>query len=219
VEVCLRGVASEGTINIGSIDTTFHGPGIVQGGTGDLGAPPSWADALDGQSYSAPEQLMSKPVMAALGNPSGVTPPAQSQVYVESEQAGPILFGFVDGATVTTVPLSFHLINPLLGPNCRVGTVQDPVVLNLTTGTSGSLTGTLGTLHVAHTDILYTLGTEVVDNTFTAPGATGCGSGGVWDSALDSNNGLPSASGNNEAILYGSFDLASAANVEKHLHK
>jgi hypothetical protein len=219
VKVCIKGVASEGTINIGGLDTTFKGPGIVQGGTGTLGGPATWADALDGQSYSAPEQLLAKPVMAALGNPSGVTPPAQSQVYVASQQAGPMLFDFGSSGTVTTIPLSFHLINPLLGSNCYVGTPKDPVVLNLTTGTSGSLTGTLGTINVSHRSILYTEGTEVVDNTFTAPGATGCGAGGIWDNALDTNNGLPSASGSNEAILYGSFDLASAANVKYHLHE
>jgi hypothetical protein len=218
VQVCIKGVASEGTINIGSIDTTFKGPGVIQGGTGVLGGPASWADALDGQSFTAPEQLMAKPVMAALGNPAGVKPPAQSQVYVESTQAGPMLFDFGATGTVTTVPLSFHLINPLLGPNCYIGTPRDPITLNLTTGTSGSLTGTLGTIAVSHQDILYTQGTEVVDNTFSAPGASGCGPGGEWDSALDANNALPSASGSNEAILYGSFDLASSKYVQHHLH-
>jgi len=217
VQICLHGVAMEGTINIGGLDTTFRGPGLVQGGTGSLGAAPSWADALDGQSFSAPQQVLAKPVLAALGNPAGVVPPAQSQVYVVAQQAGPMAFGVVGDAIVTTVPLSFHLINPLVGPNCYVGTPNDPVVLNLTTGTSGALTGTLGTPNVARGAILYTVGTEVVDGQFSTPGATGCGSGGVWDSAIDTNNGLPSASGANEAILYGSFDLATARQVAHHL--
>lgn len=217
VKVCLHGVATVGTINIGGLDTTFRGPGLVQGGTGTLGAPPAWADALDGQSFSAPQQVLAKPVLAALGNPQGVVPPAQSLVFVEAQQAGPMAFGVVGNAVVTTIPLSFHLINPLLGPSCFVGTPNDPVVLNLTTGTSGTLTGTLGSLNVAHGAIAYTIGTEVVDGQFSTPGATGCGSGGVWDSAIDTNNGLPSASGANEAILYGSFDLATARQVAHHL--
>jgi hypothetical protein len=216
VMVCLHGVAAEGTINIGGLDTTFRGPGVIQGGTGTLGAPPSWADALDGQSFSAPQQLLAKPVLAALGNPQGVAPPAQSQVYVVAQQAGPMAFGVVGAAVVTTVPLSFHLLNPLLGPNCYIGTPSDPVVLNLTTGTSGTLTGTLGSLNVAHGAIAYTTGTEVVDGQFSTPGATGCGLGGEWDNAIDTNNGLPSASGANEAILYGSFDLATARQVAHH---
>ncbi|HEY2576851.1 MAG TPA: hypothetical protein VGI74_11135 [Streptosporangiaceae bacterium] len=221
VRVCVKGVASEGTINIGSLDTTFKGPGVIQGGTGTLGGPPSWADALDGQSFTAPKQLLAKPILAALGNPPGVKPPAQSQVFVVSRQAGPILFGFGSGTsgivTTATVPLTFQLTNPLLGSHCFVGTVKDPIVLNLTTGPSGTLTGNLGTLAEAHKNILFTTGTEVVDGTFAAPGATGCGTGGEWDSAIDSNNGLPSASGSNEAILYGSFDLAGSKLVKQHL--
>jgi hypothetical protein len=160
---------------------------------------------------------MAKPVMAALGNPSGVTPPAQSQIYVTAQQAGPMAFGLVGSAVVTTIPLSFHLQNPLLGSNCYVGTPNDPVVLNLTTGTSGALTGTLGSFNVAHGAIVYTSGTEVVDGQFSTPGATGCGLGGEWDNALDTNNGLPSPSGANQAILYGSFDLATARMVAHHL--
>ena len=217
VMICLHGSAVEGTINIGSLDTTFKGPGVIQGGTGELGAPPAWADALDGQSFSAPQQLLAKPVLAALGNPSGVVPPAQSQVYVAAQQAGPMAFGLVGDAVVTTVPLSFHLLNPLLGPNCYVGTPNDPVVLNLTTGTSGTLTGTLGSLNAAHGAIAYTIGTVVVDGQFATPGATGCGIGGEWDNAIDTTNGLPSASGANTAILYGSFDLATARQVAHHL--
>jgi hypothetical protein len=222
VTVCIKGVASEGTIDIGGLDTTFKGPGVVQGGINlseSFGGTFNWSQALDGQSYSAPEQLLAKPVMAMLGNPSGVKPPAQSQVYVASAQAGPILFG-VNAGLVTEIPLTFHLINPLLGNNCYVGTLSDPVVLNLTTGTSGALTGTLGTLAGAHNgNVLYTLGTEVVDNQFTVPGATHCGTGGVWDSVIDANNGLPSAAGANEAILYGNFDLAESRWVKHHLHE
>lgn len=221
VKICVKGVAAEGTINIGNLDTTFHGRGIIQGGTGAVGSPPSWADALNGRSFTAPSQLMAKPILAALGDPPGVKPPAQSQVFVASEQAGPIRFGFTTGpsglVTTTTVPLSFQLLNPLLGSHCFVGTVRHPIVLNLTTGTSGTLTGNLGPVNIAHKAILYTTDTEVVDGTFAAPGATGCGPGGLWDSALDTNNGLPSASGSNEAILYGSFDLAQASDVKKHL--
>jgi hypothetical protein len=140
VTVCLVGITDQGTINIGGLDTTFHGPGMVQGGinlTESFGGTFNWAQALDGVSFSAPAQLLSKPVMAILGNPSGVTPPAQSQVYVAAKQAGPITFGVSNGGLVTVVPLSFHLQNPLLGPNCYVGMVGNPVTLNLTTGTSG----------------------------------------------------------------------------------
>jgi hypothetical protein len=112
------------------------------------------------------------------------------------------------------------LVNPLLGPNCYIGTDSDPITLNLTAGTSGALTGTLGTTlsgNNGHT--LQTVGTEVVDNTFTVPGATGCGTDGVWDSAIDATGGLPSASGASEAILYGNFALATSSWVKHELHE
>jgi hypothetical protein len=222
VYICVYGVAQEGTIDIGALDTTFKGPGVVQGGTGQLGGVnggPSltWADALDGRSYTAPKQLLAMSVENLLGNPSGLVPPANSQVYVETAQAGPMAFGINNGI-VTQVPLSFHLVNSLLGPNCYVGTVSDPIVLNLTTGTSGALTGSLGYLdpYGNFAGGLYTIDTEVVDNQFTVPGATGCGFGGMYDSAIDSTGGLPSASGSNTAILYGNYALALAKWVKNH---
>jgi hypothetical protein len=214
VQDCLVGVTNEGTIDIGGLQTTFHGPGVVQGGLrlGDsFSGIFNWSQALDGSSYSAPPQLLAKPVMALLGNPPDVTPPAQAQVYAVTRQAGPILFG-VNNGLVTVVPLTFQLKNPLLGPNCTIG----PVTLTLTTGTSGSLTGSIG--QVASTSQwLQTIGTEVVDGQFSVPGATGCGPGGSWDDAIDSTNALPSPSGSNQAILYGNFAIGLAGWVERNL--
>jgi hypothetical protein len=218
-------VAAQGTIDIGALDTTFHGPGKVDGGyAGNSPTIPNWVEAIDGQSYSAPPQLLSEPVMAILGNPA-VTPPADSDVWVESQQAGPMGFSIITPGQgglnpLTIIPLTFHLVNPLLGPNCYIGTDSDPVTLNLTTGTSGALAGTLGTLAVGssgHT--IQTIGTEVVDGTFSTPGATGCGTDGVWDAALDANGHLPSPSGANAAMLFGNFDLAASSWVKHNLHE
>jgi hypothetical protein len=226
--ICIVGVAAQGTIDIGPLDTTFKGPGLVQGGwnqTEGGGDTINWTDALDGQSYSAPRQLLSIPVMTLIGNPD-VTPPADSDVWVESQQAGPMGFDITtpDEAGLnpyTVIPLSFHLVNPLLGPDCYIGTVADPITLHLTTGTSGALAGSLGTLQVGPLgkgDYIQTVGTEVVDNTFTVPAATGCGTDGVWDSAITSMEGA-NAPGSNTVILYGNFDLAAASNIRHLLHE
>jgi hypothetical protein len=218
---CIVGVTNQGTIDIGSLDTTFHGPGKVDGGYAtNSPIQPNWVDALDGQSFSAPRQLLSIPVMTLIGNPA-ITPPNDSDVYVVAQQAGPMGFDiFTPGQgglnPLTVVPLSFHLVNPVLGPNCYVGTVGDPITLNLTTGTSGALTGSLGTL-VGTSNWLQTIGTEVVDGTFSTPGATGCGTDGVWDSAIDTTGDLPSPSGANKAIFYGNFNIALSHWVKHHL--
>jgi hypothetical protein len=225
VSTCIVGDAAQGTIDIGGLDTTFKGPGLVQfGWAGNSGATvDNTVPALDGQSYTAPPQLLSKPVMALLGNPPGVTPPAQSDVFVVSELAGPITFGITTPGSSglnpeTIIPLVFELKNPLLGSSCTIGTLADPVTLSLTTGTSGALTGALGTFNISNGgSVAQTIGTEVVDGVFSVPGATGCGSGGAWDNTIDSFNSLPSASGANEAILYGSFDLAAATWVKHNL--
>jgi hypothetical protein len=222
---CIVGVAAQGAIDIGSLDTTFHGPGIVQGAF-DADSPnwpavPNWADALNGQSYSAPPQLLSMPVMAILGYPD-ITPPADSDVWVVTQQAGPMGFSISTpgqgGITpYTVIPLTFRLENPLLGSNCYIGTDSDPITLHLTTGISGALTGNLGSLvggNNGHT--IQTVDTEVVDGTFSTPGATGCGTGGVWDSAIDATGDLPSPSGANKAMLYGTFDLAYPTSWVKH---
>jgi hypothetical protein len=224
VSTCIVGNAAQGSIDIAGLDTTFKGPGLVQfGWAGNSGETvDNTVSALDDQSYTAPPQLLSKPVMVLLGNPSGVTPPANSDVYVETILAGPISFNLSTPGSSginpeTIIPLIFKFKNPLLGPNCTLGTLADPVTLSLTTGTSGALTGTLGTLTFYDGgSAAQTLGTEVVDNVFSVPGATGCGNDGVWDNAIDSTNDLPSASGANQAILYGSFDLAAATWVKKN---
>jgi hypothetical protein len=223
ISTCIVGVAAQGTIDIGPLDTTFAGPGLVQGGwAGNSPVQPNWIQALDGVSYSAPRQLLSIPVMTLIGNPD-VTPPADSDVYVESAQAGPMGFSITTPGQgglnpYTVIPLSFHLVNPLLGPDCYIGTVADPITLHLTTAMSGALTGSLGTIQITplgKSIALTTVGTEVVDNTFTVPAATGCGTDGVWDSAITSMEGANSP-GSNTVILYGNFAL-TAASTERHL--
>jgi hypothetical protein len=44
-------------------------------------------------------------------------------------------------------------------------------------------------------------GSTLTDDTFSVPGATGCGPGGSADAAIDARLGLPSPSGNNHLVL------------------
>jgi uncharacterized repeat protein (TIGR01451 family) len=74
----------------------------------------------------------------------------------------------------------------LLGNNCTIGTAGSPIVLNMTTGTSGSRTG------VPYSAVSGTV-TEV-DGLFAVPGASNCSLG---TSTVNSEIGLPSPSGNN----------------------
>jgi hypothetical protein len=120
------------------------------------------------------------------------------------------------------LPVKIKLNNQFLGENCYVGSSLNPVVLSLTTGATSPgppnrpIEGTVGALEFSDGFQLLSLsGSELVDNSFAAPQATGCGgsSATAVDSALDAAMGLPSASGHNTAILDGTFYLAMPSAV------
>ena len=60
-------------------------------------------------------------------------------------------------------------------------------------------------------------GSSLVDNSFAAPGVSGCGEplSVLLDPAIDLAAGLPSAAGSNTAILNSSFQEASRKAVKK----
>jgi hypothetical protein len=108
--------------------------------------------------------------------------------------------------SIVSVPVKLKLDNPILGPNCYIGTNSNPVRLNLTTGTTnppppnrpirgflgnGSFSGDTLTIHEAVS----------VDNAFSVPGASGCGLGlGLISALVNAKLKLPSAGGNNTMI-------------------
>jgi hypothetical protein len=127
--------------------------------------------------------------------------------------------------TAMRLALKVKLSNPFLGNDCYIGSSSAPIILNLTTGFTSPLApnkpiqGTSGTLRGFDEDEIVELnGTTFVDNTFTAPAASGCGgsSSAIVDAALDAQLGLPAATGRNTAILVGKLTVASELAVEKH---
>jgi hypothetical protein len=109
------------------------------------------------------------------------------------------------GQPIVTVPVKVHLENPILGPNCYIGSESNPIVLrprNMTQPTLsiavGDLDGTPNpTGRLARLTGVSTQG----DDTFAVPGATGCGLLGVLDTAVNQQQGLPSPAGNNNLVL------------------
>jgi hypothetical protein len=121
--------------------------------------------------------------------------------------------------TAVTLPVKVKLENTFLGSECYIGSNSSPLTLNLTTGTTSPpspntpITGTVGTLVTrAEGGILVDTGNSLVDNSFSTPGATGCG--GVFsfliDPIINGKLGLPSASGHNTAILNGTLEQSGA---------
>jgi hypothetical protein len=118
--------------------------------------------------------------------------------------------------TALSLPIKVHLENPFLGSSCYVGSNSNPIVVNLTTGTSGSVTGTPGIAEsLAEGQILSISASSLVNNTFSAPGASGCG--GLFsfliDPIINSRLGIPSGPGKNTAILNGKLELAGSEAV------
>ncbi len=120
--------------------------------------------------------------------------------------------------TGLSLPIKVKLENPLLGSSCYVGSNSSPIVVNLTTGKSGVLTGMPGELQLLEGSIISLPHASLVNDTYTAPAASGCG--GIFsfliDPIIDSRLGLPSASGKNEAVLNGKLEVVVAEEVTAH---
>jgi hypothetical protein len=120
--------------------------------------------------------------------------------------------------TALTLPVRVHLKNPLLGSSCFIGSESSPIQLHLTTGKSGTLTGSRGeaeTLEEKELLMLRLFENKLVDNTYSAPVAEGCGEffSFLIDPILDAKIGLPSPSGKNKAVLQGELKAATTEAV------
>lgn len=123
------------------------------------------------------------------------------------------------------LPVKVHLENPFLGSSCYVGSSSSPIIWNLITGTTTPpepfkpITGTSGTLEVKDNyEIAQLTGTELVENDWAAPAATGCGGviSFLVDPIIDAELGLPSNAGENSATLKNTIDIATAESVNNH---
>jgi hypothetical protein len=230
LSVCVLGDATSGSITLGTITTPVTAPVNVQFGFyqntqqtyyADVVPPP---EGLSAQLATKPD-LIPMSLTTALGCATATDPTvmkicqtaqarggAYNQVSALAESDGAItnfnLFSW-------TQPVMFRLINPLLGNDCTIGTFGHPVMLNpqLSVGPGGGLTETPDPNPAKHpdTDVIGITNASASDSTFSAPGVTNCGPGGVADipvgAAIDASSGLPAASGNS-LTLTGTFQLA-----------
>jgi hypothetical protein len=109
------------------------------------------------------------------------------------------------------MPVKVHLENPFLGSSCYIGSSTTPLMWNLTTGTTKPtpptkpIKGFGGELSFTEeAQIAHIAGSSLVDNTWSAPSASGCGGAGVeliLNPIISAAVGVPSAAGVNEAKL------------------
>lgn len=125
--------------------------------------------------------------------------------------------------TALGLPVKIKLENAILGSNCYIGSESKPVQIDFTSGTTSPpkpnepIKGSAGTFSANEAFTLLTFsGGKLVNNSFAAPAASGCG--GIFsflvDPLVNSILGLPSAAGTNTAILEGKLQDAAAFAVK-----
>lgn len=245
VNLCVFGQTTSGKFSISKTEVPIVKTITLQGGIiehGEIGNE-TFVNAPDGNTVSKTPQTVPGGLLKIIA-PKG-WPEILQVIFNEiinkgftgvtetTEQAGTIginrlaLLG--KEGTAIDLPTRVHLENSFLGNNCYIGSTSHPVNVELTTGTTSPplpnepITGNIGEPELKEEgNILILRKNSLVNNTFAAPEAEGCGSQilfglftGIIDSAVDSEIGLPSASGHNTAILNGTLENANAAAVVK----
>jgi len=125
----------------------------------------------------------------------------------------------LETGTALSLPVKIKLSNLILGGNCYIGSDSSPVVIDFTSGTTEPpppnepITGAAGEISISGGGKIITLsGGALVNNSFAAPAADGCG--GIFsffiDPLVNDILGAPSPAGTNTAILEGKLQTADA---------
>jgi hypothetical protein len=120
------------------------------------------------------------------------------------------------------LPVKVRLENPFLGSNCYVGSEKTPLQWELTAATTNPpepnkpIKGSAGFIEfLAEGTVLEAKDAVLVDNAWSAPGASGCGGlfSFILDPIVNAAAGLPAKAGLNTAILKNDAWIGAAAAV------
>jgi len=191
-------------------ETLSKTPQPVPGGLLGIEAPKSWPLFL--------QELFNETINKGL---TGVTATVELAGPASSIEINPTNL-ISEKGNALVLPTKIKLSNAFLGGNCYIGSNASPVVIAFTTGETSPpppnkpIHGSAGTLSSNGAGTILTLsGGSLVNNSFAAPGANGCGGffSFLIDPFVNSLVGLPSPAGTNTAILEGKLQLASPAAV------
>jgi hypothetical protein len=241
---CLYAEINSGGFAIGEKGIAIVNPVTLQAGynEGEEGALLPIFAAANGETLSKTPQPIPGGLVGLM--PPKAAPPALkgllqgfansplNRVSATLELAGPastvklsILAVAGEEGTAIEMPAKLHLENPLLGKNCYIGSGKTPILVELTVGTTSPpppnlpIKGLGGTAEfLDEGSILRVTGTELVDNAWSMPKATGCG--GVLSSLIDplinKQMGLPSAAGRNTVILKATATITSTVALQRN---
>jgi hypothetical protein len=243
LEACLYGNTSSGEFTVGSKNVPVTKPIIIQGGlarnteTGEE----EFVGAANGETLSkTPETLP--------GGLAGLIKCNQIHELVLRLSCELVFQNGLTGVTVTTelaapashillneaalfsrkgialsLPIKVKLNNPFLGSQCYIGSNANPIVLELTTGTTSPpppnkpISGKLGNVNENEAEtIIFVRENTLVNNSFAAPGVEGCSVlPAIVDPIVDLQAGLPAAAGHNTAILNSTLELSGARLIRR----
>jgi len=220
VSQCLVATTTSGEFQLANKTVPITKPIVLQGGT--VEGTHVLVPAADGNTLSRTPLTVPGGLTGIEGLPLG------GEVIAVTELAGPVEV-FAENLTgrgpAVKLPVRVKLENPILGEACYVGSEAEPILLQLTTGTTKPpppakpISGNPGTASLNPALTIITIsGTSLVDNTFSAPAVSGCGGAllsPLLDTAVDLQVGLPAASGASTAVLNGSLEETSAREVKK----
>lgn len=240
VGICLYAESTSGEFTIGKKTVPLVKPQILKGGVIDpegLFGPLTFVAPTDGLVLSKSPQPVPggllgitapswwPQVLKDLFNETinngftGVTATVELAGSASSVKVSILNAAFGSG-TAFSLPVKVKLDNPFLGNSCYVGSNSNPVKLNLTTGTTSPpppnspISGNPGEGgEDPNGRFIFLTKNRLVDNSFSAPGASGCGGflfSWAVDPLVDSILGTPSPAGTNTAKLEGTTWLGNA---------
>jgi hypothetical protein len=218
IGACLRSEITGGHFEMGNKDVPITNPIVLSGGLTQLG---QFSFNSKGGLSKAPQQVPGGVIgLTGLDWLVNFLDIDLLQLHAVTELAGTPAVGL----TAAFLPIKVHLINPVLGNNCYVGSNSAPINLSLTTGTTSPpppnepITGAAPKLGFEGNILKGTDGVYV-NNSFAAPGANGCklvlfgfipiSINGLVNTA----SGLPAAAGTNETVQEFDVELTESVYV------
>lgn len=220
IEICQRAVIKGGHFQMGNKDVPISKPMTMTGGVkGDLtGFAANSQGGLTPVKQQVPGGIIGLTGLDWLVNFLNLE---GLKLYAVTE-----LVGTPEIGETLTLPIRVHLINPVLGSKCYVGSPSSPITLHLTENTTSPpppnkpISGKSPELIVnEETGVVSFLNGTYVDNSFSAPGANGCvltlfgfipiSINGLVNTA----SGLPAAAGTNETVQNIDIELVPSSLV------